>query len=474
MKGFFKRAESFLDRAPELWKESVELVELNRRFLWFLILRFGVAISLFFFGIAKALVIPHLEISSTALFTVAAALIPINIFHWFYYEWATSRRDFPANARLVAGNVEIQIIIDFLFLGYLTYECGGLESPLIYFFLFHNILSCLFFSRNLSLLYTMVSIAIVLLIVSLMSSGALPERHFIDPGMNAGPLLPARFRHYYLVGVISVYLVAWYLCSTITKNLKIRERELQTKIQEMMDLAREKTRYLLVTTHELKAPFAAIQSYVNVALDGYAGELPVKVREILLKIRARCGMLANMITEMIQLANISSIKESRKQVTASRINVSAAILNAMRRFKEMSAAKNVVFETGRLSFKTHYIEADAQQIDVLLGNVIGNAVSYSYPNTKIEIFVDENDGVLTVRVKDRGIGIKKEHLEKVFLEHFRTEKAVEMNPNSTGLGLTIAKQIMDISGGRICIESKEGVGTEVYLQFPKTPAGAEQ
>jgi signal transduction histidine kinase len=467
MERFFEKAAAFLDRAPDLWKENVELIELNRRLLWFIVLRFGVVAILLVLGFAKGILIPHLGINTAGIFIIAGILFLLNIFYWFYYQWAITYHEFQEYTKMVAGSIHVQIIFDFLILGYIVYECGCLESPLIYFFLFHNTLSCLFFKKSISFIHTIISIAIILLVVALTYLDVIPERHFIDPRFSVVTFIPSQFVAYYLAGVVSIYLIAWYLISTITESLKVREKQLQEKIQEMIEVDREKTRYMLVTTHELKAPFAAIQSYVNVALDGYAGELTDKLKEILWKIQARCNMLVAMITDMIQLANITSLKERPQEVVTSRIDLSEIIINMLPRFKETAAKKKVAFETNDLSFKHHFIEANAEQIQILLNNIIGNAISYCHSETKIKIEVIENEHFVTASVKDKGIGIKKENLEKVFLEHFRSEKAVEVNPNSTGLGLTIARQIMDIHRGRIWIESTESVGTAVFMEFPK-------
>jgi len=349
---------------------------------------------------------------------------------------------------------EILLIDQVLFVG-----LGGMAI-----FLLSNLLLK---DKKVSFIHTAISIAIILLIVSLTYLNIIPQKHFISPEISSMLIIPAKFAMYYLAGIISIYIISWYLVSTITESLKMRERQLQEKIQEMIDLAREKTRYMLVTTHELKAPFAAIQSYINVALDGYAGELTDKVKEILWKIHARCNMLAQMITDMIQLANITSLKERPQEVLMTRVDVVPLIINLLPRFKEIAAKKKISFETGDLKYQHHYIRANVEQLQILLNNLINNSLSYCYPNTSIYIDAEERNSSLVIEIRDSGIGIKKEHLEKVFLEHFRSEKAVEMNPNSTGLGLTIARQIMDIHHGRIWIESEEGIGTSVFLEFPK-------
>ena len=109
----------------------------------------------------------------------------------------------------------------------------------------------------------------------------------------------------------------------------------------------------------------------------------------------------------------------------------------------------------------------AEQLDILFNNLLSNALNYCYQNTTVQVDVKDEGDCFLVTIADKGIGIKKEHLEKVFLEYFRTEAAALINRNSTGLGLPIARQIVEIHGGSIWIESEEKVGTAVFVKFPK-------
>lgn len=466
MKGILARAASFLDREPDLWKENVELVELNRRFLWFLVLRFGIAFILLGLAFTKGIITPHLSIESSVLFALSGFLFVVNLLYWLHYSWAVGHHRFAVYTRMVSWNIQTQIIFDFLVLGYLVYECGGVESPLVYFFLFHNTLSCLFFRKRVSFIHTVVSIAIIVLIQEMMLHGAIPMKHFINPSVLKSEIIPAQFISYYLAGVIAVYFVAWYLVSTITDSLKDSEGMLQQKLKEMEDLVSEKTRYMLVATHELKAPFAAIHSYVNVAMAGFAGEIPDKLKTILKKIGKRCEAITMMITEMLQLANITSMKGRRGELEMIRVDLGRSISAVLERFKEMAKDKKLSFVKRGFQGEAHYVTANAEEIDILLNNVIKNAIAYSYPSTTVNINVEEVPNHVILCVSDKGIGIKKEHLESVFLEHFRTEKAAEINQSSSGLGLTIARQIMDIHRGRIWIESEIDVGTSIFMEFP--------
>jgi len=459
-------AIAFLDRSPASWKEGVETAELNRRLLWFLLLRASVIAILLLLGLGKSLLIRGLTIGAPSLLCSAGLLCVMNVLFWLHYRKAAACADIEQGKLMAAMNIQAQIILDFLILGFLVYECGGIESPLVYFFLFHNTLSCLFFPRRISFFHTLLSVAIILAIHLLVRAQAVPETHFIRMGYYPYPGASGPGDFYQLGGIAFMYGVAWYLISTITDSLRERERQLQEKVREMTEVDREKTRYMLVTTHELKAPFAAIQSHINVMLEGYAGEVPEKVREILGKIRARCAILSSMLVEMIQLANLASLKERRAELTTERVDLGRAVEDALARLDEIAREKRVSFDAGAAVPGRHFILANPEQMQILLNNILGNAVAYSRPGTAVAVELRAEDDSVLARVRDRGIGIKKEHLEKVFLEHFREEKAVEVNPNSTGLGLSIARRIMELHKGRIWLESEEGKGTTVWMEFP--------
>lgn len=260
-----------------------------------------------------------------------------------------------------------------------------------------------------------------------------------------------------VAGVSAVCIVVRFFVARATDNVKKHEQKLQEEIDE-------RTRYMLVTTHELKAPFSAIQSYVNMLLGGYAGALPEKVYEVLWKIKDRCALLTRMITEMLQLANISSVRGRRSEIVMKEEDIVWIIGTVIWRLTAKVSEKKVKFVWPQ--GQVYKITGNAEQLDILFDNILSNAINYSYPDTEIKIEIGQSEARLLVTVTNQGIGIKKEHLEKVFLEYFRSEKAVLINKNSTGLGLPIARHIMEIHGGRIWIESEEGAWVKVYMEFP--------
>jgi signal transduction histidine kinase len=466
MRKMIQSAAIFLDRSPEFFRQDVRLYELNRRFLWFIIFRFIVVFCFFVLAFLKNAIFPHIPVAERTFFWLAVFLLFTNTIYYFFYARLASTADERKYSERISINVQLQIYIDFIVLGYLVYLFGGIESPLIYLFILHNVLSCLFFNKYISLVHTILSLAIIFFVSLALLEGLLPPRHFLHPQVASIYYDNAITYSYHLAGISAIFMIVWFFASNITDSLKRHELKLQEKINELEKMDKEKTRLMLVTTHELKAPFSSIQSYVNVVLGGYAGDFSEKVRDVLLKIKARCEVLMRMITEMIQLANITSLKEHIGEVSMGVVNVSELLGSIVKHFGDVAAAQSINIKFLKQGFCG--LKANAEQLDILFSNILLNAVNYAFPGTEIKVGLEDGNEKLLVTVEDKGIGIKKEHLEKVFLEYFRTEKAALTNKNSTGLGLTISKQIMEIHKGKIWIESEEGKGTKVFMEFPKS------
>lgn len=464
-----KGTVSSLDRSPKVFRPNVQLYELNQRFLWFVVARFFVIVTFVILAFFKHFLLPHIAVTSAIFLYMALFLSVANFVYWMHYRRSGSIGDPLVYSRRISINVQTQIILDFFVLGYLVYRCGGIESPLVYFFLFHNVISCLFFKKLISLLHTLISLGIIYLVSLLPFFGYVTAYHFIFNQVAEkfynNPVVYA----YELAGITVSFLIVWLCVAGITDTLKIHEKWLQDKIDELIEMDKERTRYLLVTTHELKAPFSAIQSYANVLLGGYAGELSEKTREILGKIKIRCELLMKMITQMLLLANLNSIRERKEEVVKDDLDLMNVVERVAGNLRQIAAAKGVriVWPEGVVCV----ISANDEQMNTLFNNVLSNAVSYCYSDTEISVEVSDAENTFLVTVTDRGIGIKKKDLEKVFLEYFRTEEAVQFNKSSTGLGLPIARQIMGLHGGRIWVESEEKVGTRVHLEFVKPKKG---
>ena len=244
------------------------------------------------------------------------------------------------------------------------------------------------------------------------------------------------------------------------ENEMLAYEKLSRKLQETNE---EKTKYLLYATHQLKAPFAAIQSYVDIMLEGYTGTLSPKTRDIVLKIRERCEMLTNVIKEMLELARLKSRDEG--EPVFERVNLVNILSSSIQRCQVIAQAKDI-----KIDFKpvieSYYIMGNPKQIDILFTVLLENAINYSPSGTEIKIIINETaPSQVTIAVKDNGIGIPQKNIGMIFNEFFRSNNAVEFHNNGTGLGLSIAKEIAQIHNTNILVESAIGKGSTFSVSF---------
>ncbi len=244
------------------------------------------------------------------------------------------------------------------------------------------------------------------------------------------------------------------------ENEMLEYEKLSQRLQEMNV---EKTKYLLYATHQLKAPFAAIQSYVDIMLDGYAGQLSQQTRDVVLKIRERCELLTNVIKEMLELAKLKSRDDG--DVSFKKIDITNILSASVQKCQVLAVAKDIHIDF-KPPLETFYISGNAKQVDILFTVLLENAINYSTNGTEIKIIINKiNTSQVYVAVKDHGIGISEKNLSLIFNEFFRSNNAVEFHNNGTGLGLSIAKEIANIHNTNIQVESTLGGGSNFSVIF---------
>ncbi len=256
-----------------------------------------------------------------------------------------------------------------------------------------------------------------------------------------------------------------------TEELEETNRELQRKVNELAELNKklhdinnEKTKYLVNATHQLKAPFAAIQSYSELLLNGYAEDLSEKGESIVRRIRDRCILLSNSIREMLELANLNSFVEENLQMEEENLNDIASA--QIERFKPVADGRGIKIKYSPCDREPR-LGVNKKQIEALFHILIENAINYSPDNSTIEIRVGclENKRVF-FSIKDYGIGIEEKNLKNIFREYFRTNRAVHKSYNGSGLGLAIAKRIAELHRAEISVDSTPGKGSVFTVEFP--------
>jgi signal transduction histidine kinase len=232
-----------------------------------------------------------------------------------------------------------------------------------------------------------------------------------------------------------------------------------------VELTKAKTRFTYEVSHELKAPLASVYNIINVILDGYLEGDAEKQKELLNRARVRIKDIIKLLNDLLIF---SHLEEGTAKLEMERIDTKE-ILYSLIEEMDSFAEQNGIKLTWNINGRTPLIYGNPELIRRVFINVIHNAIKYSNPGNQVKITGKKENGSFLLRVKDQGIGIKKEELPKIYNIFFRGENARPIHrKEGVGLGLSLVKRIVDTHGGSIKIKSTLNKGTTAEVHFPES------
>ncbi|QEK13339.1 HAMP domain-containing histidine kinase [Crassaminicella thermophila] len=209
--------------------------------------------------------------------------------------------------------------------------------------------------------------------------------------------------------------------------------------------------------HEIRTPLTTLQSHVEAFMDGIWEPTEERLKSCYDEI-LRLKKLVD------HLKDLARLEQDHLYLNKSHFNLSSTIKQIIKTFQPQYLKKNLKIIMNVLPGVEVFMDED--KIKQILFNLLSNAYKYSYEGGRVEIGLKQED-VLTIYVKDEGIGISKENLPHIFERFYRAETSRSRETGGAGIGLTITKALVKAHGGNIQVESKEGEGTLFVIQFPK-------
>lgn len=226
-----------------------------------------------------------------------------------------------------------------------------------------------------------------------------------------------------------------------------------------------KNEFVSTVSHELRTPLTSIKGYVDLILDGDAGEINEIQRDFLGIVKENSDRLVELINEML---DISRIESGRVHLKVEPMSIQDAVEGAVDTFRA------VLSQTGRsvdlnIEHGLPPVAADRDRVGQVLVNLISNALKYSPEGGLVAVGVARRGDFVKVYVSDQGLGIHPEDLGHMFTKFFRVDSAMTREIGGTGLGLSICKTIIELLGGEIGVESELGVGSTFWFTLPVAP-----
>jgi signal transduction histidine kinase len=225
------------------------------------------------------------------------------------------------------------------------------------------------------------------------------------------------------------------------------------------------TYFLSIVSHELKRPLAAVENYIQILIGGYAGELTAKQQRLLERSKLRLTDLRNLISDILDFARIQSdqIQADFEWVEPSEIGA-----EAIEEVRLAADQKDIRLKAvGSIKFRP--LVAARRRLRQVVSNLLANAIKFSPEGSTVTLAAHDNEDALVIEIMDEGIGIPVADQTHIFEDFFRASNATEYS--GAGLGLSIAKKIIDAHEGNIEIHSPyqpEKSGTKLTITIPRT------
>jgi signal transduction histidine kinase len=271
------------------------------------------------------------------------------------------------------------------------------------------------------------------------------------------------------ITLIGAIFFGWQLVRSVKKEISQRERieklahDLEEANSKLRELDEMKSEFLSLASHQLRSPLTAMKGYSSMMLEGDYGEMPLRAKEAVRAIFTSSQNLINIVNDFLDISRIEQgrmiyqknpfdlIKSARDVVISLEPNIRKAGLDLV-----IDVPKN--FEA--------VVKGDETKIKQVISNLIDNAVKYTVHGS-IVISAHVEKGKARIEITDTGLGLEKEEIAKLFTKFMRMKDAYKTNVTGTGLGLYIAKKMIEAHGGFIGATSKgRGQGSTFWFELP--------
>jgi len=223
-----------------------------------------------------------------------------------------------------------------------------------------------------------------------------------------------------------------------------------------------KSNFVQLVSHELRSPLASIKQLLTVVLDGLAGELGDKQKELLGRSRQKIQDLLDLITDLLDVTKIESGQAFQQHTP---VNLPEVIGHIIELTRPRAEGQNILLRL-EIPEDLPLIEADPRCMEELFSNLISNAVNYSPDGGEIVVSLAPSGNFVEVCVSDTGVGIEPEEIPKIFDKFYRIKDQRTRHVRGSGLGLALVKEIVESHCGTLEVKSRPGLGTTFRVLLP--------
>ncbi|MEK7642543.1 MAG: HAMP domain-containing sensor histidine kinase [Patescibacteria group bacterium] len=265
----------------------------------------------------------------------------------------------------------------------------------------------------------------------------------------------------FIIAILEIVII--FTWKKYAKSLEYLNTQIKIANEKLRELDKLKSEFLSLATHQIRSPLTAIKGYSSMLLDGDYGELPIKARQSVKTIFASCQHLIDIVEDFL---NISRIEQGRMVYNKENLDIKALTKEAVEELLPNAEKAGLKLTLSTLGNQSILVNGDKNKLKQVLHDLIDNGIKYTKQGG-IEVQVLREDLVVHVKITDTGIGIDPSEIGKLFGKFSRASDAYRQNTSGTGLGLYIAKKMVEAHDGSIKIHSLgKGKGATFTIELP--------
>ena len=258
------------------------------------------------------------------------------------------------------------------------------------------------------------------------------------------------------------FTIALFIVITlsITAPAAVLERITEDRVR-IEHLDRLRTQFFSNITHELRTPLTMIMAPLEGLLEGEIGNLRPQQKEYLRPIQRNALKLLKLINDLLDL---SKMDEQYLRLRVEQTDLVGLVSDIAAQAQPLAARKDIALEL-ELRRSEGDLQVDLERMERALVNLLSNALKFTDPGGRVKVWMDANDHEVQIGVQDSGIGIPQDQLELIFERFSQADESTTRRYGGTGIGLALAKEIVELHGGHITVDSLEGKGSKFVVHL---------
>lgn len=247
-----------------------------------------------------------------------------------------------------------------------------------------------------------------------------------------------------------------------SRGLKARLQVLAKQREQLIATNRSKDEFIMLASHQLRTPASGVKQFIGMVIQGYVGKVPKKQLEILMRAYDCNERQLKITDDLLRVARIDTGQVSLTKIPYNAIELVRNVI-AEEENVRISRKQKVIFRPKQEKIP---VVADTKLIYMVLENLIDNASKYSPEGSTITVSIRQSKGWVSISVKDNGVGIAPEDKEKLFQKFSRISNPLSDTVGGSGLGLYLAKKIVELHQGALSVTSDLGKGSTFTIKLP--------